>query len=111
MASSIELPILTYSNMSTATNTEAQPQAEAEVAAAQAEGWSPCFTCRIPQSLAPEEEGHHQAQKQEPKQKQKQKPTKYGLCKDEMFYHMLGLSSDIVGFDAHGDLVLDIFSK
>ncbi|KAJ9665006.1 hypothetical protein H2201_004870 [Coniosporium apollinis] len=87
-----------------ATKAETQPQADADTAA-QAEGWLPCFTCRIPQSLSPKEEGQHQAQKR--KHKQAKKPNPHRITKDETFYHILGLSSDIIGFDAHGDLVLD----
>ncbi|OMP89093.1 hypothetical protein BK809_0005814 [Diplodia seriata] len=77
-----------------ATDTPTEPEngaAQAKAPADQAEGSSKCFTWPIPPSLLA-----------------RSKPTKQHIADEETFYHFLGLSGDIAGFTAGGDLGLHL---
>ncbi|KAL1642099.1 hypothetical protein SLS58_005688 [Diplodia intermedia] len=65
--------------------------AQAKAPADQAEGSSKCFTWPIPPSLLA-----------------RSKPTKQHIAEEETFYHFLGLSGDIAGFTAGGDLAMEV---
>lgn len=66
-------------------NTDAQEKAPAD----QAEGSSKCFSWSIPPSLLASSKNDAQ-----------------NTAEDEVFYHLLGLSGDIAGFTAQGNLSL-----
>jgi len=63
---------------------DVQPEAQATE---QAEGLSPCITCETPSSLSEDEEAASTED-------------------DSLFYHMLGVCTDVVEFDVLGRLVL-----
>ncbi|OJD31601.1 gpi ethanolamine phosphate transferase [Diplodia corticola] len=77
-----------------AADTPTEPEhsaAQGKAPADQAEGSSKCFTWPIPPSLLAST-----------------KPTKQHIAEEEAFYHFLGLSGDIAGFSAEGDLAMEV---
>ena len=80
----------TQSNSSPASKSDAQADAHQNQ---QAEGLSPCISWSIPRALS---EGTADA----PPQKLKRQ------IEEDLFYSLLGVCSDIVGFDERGDLLL-----
>ena len=80
----------TRSNSSPASKSDAQADAHQDQ---QAEGLSPCISWSIPRALS---EGTADA----PPQKLKRQ------IEEDLFYSLLGVCSDIVGFDERGDLLL-----
>lgn len=80
----------TRSNSASASKSDAQADAHQNQ---QAEGLSPCISWSIPRALS---EGTADA----PPQKLKRQ------IEEDLFYSLLGVCSDIVGFDERGDLLL-----
>lgn len=80
----------TQSNSAPASKSDAQADAHQNQ---QAEGLSPCISWSIPRALS---EGTADA----PPQKLKRQ------IEEDLFYSLLGVCSDIVGFDERGDLLL-----
>jgi len=80
----------TRSNSSPASKSDAQADAHQDQ---QAEGLSPCISWSIPRALSEETADA-------PPQKLKRQ------IEEDLFYSLLGVCSDIVGFDERGDLLL-----